>query len=402
MLSQSNVKIEDVITIFSAAGTPFGLLVPTQTGYNKSIMDATIGFRDFLIESSVHDYSKQGQGQDEKIIYPAQFVYPNKCINTTASLYRPKTKKGDPRIWFSRLTRYCKPTDLLVILAYPIGRLSVFNMSNVDIVKSFAIPGSYPHDILLNNASHISSTATELLHKITDIHKQGFIRGVSHGDTNVGMTLEHYLGISPNVSRQPDYKGIELKSQRGSPYKSIRKSNKITLFTNTPDWERSPMSASEIIETFGYKGEHGQQLYCTVSNKANTQGLFLDASNEIDLINKANTSQYVGDVAIWALDKLKARLNEKHKETFWVYATVEKRNNVEFFRYDFVKHTKKPNSSNLATFFDVGIITLDYAMYIKPSGIVRDHGYLFRTTRENFKHIFPIEKIYDLEQHPES
>ena len=42
------------------------------------------------------------------------------------------------------------------------------------------------------------------------------------------------------------------------------------------------------------------------------------------------------------------------------------------------------------------IITLDYAMYLKPSGGVRDHGYLFRTTREKMEHIFPIERVYDL------
>lgn len=398
MLSQSNVKIEDMISIFSATGIPFGLLVPTATGYNKSIMDATIGFRDFLLEASIHDYAKQGQGQEEKVLYPAQFVYPNRCINTQASLYRPKTKNGDPRIWFSRLTSYCKPTDLLVIVAAPVGNLSVFNMSNIDVVKSFAIPGSYPHEILLNSADIISPVATELLDKIIDIHKRGFIKGVSFGDTNVGMTLEHSLGIAPNTSREPDYNGIELKSKRGVPQQTRCSSEKITLFTNVPDWERSCMTAKEIIKTFGYHGEHGQQLYCTVSNKSNAQGLYLDASNEIDLINKAETKQYVGDVAVWALSKLKSRLSEKHKETFWVYATVDRSDGVEYFRYDYVKHTRRPNIANMATFFDTGIITLDYSMYIKPSGGVRDHGYLFRTTRDNFKHIFPIEKIYDLEE----
>lgn len=398
MLSQSNVKIEEVITIFTATGVPFGLLVPTATGYGKSIMDATIGFRDFLLETSIHDYSKQDQGQEAKFLCPAQFVYPDRCVNTKASLYRPKTKKGDPRIWFSGLTKYCKPTDLLVVLAEADGLLSVFNMSNIEVVRAFAIPGTYPHEILLNCANVISPTAEELLGKIVDIHKQGFVKGVSFGDTNVGVTLEHYLGISPNASKHPDYKGIELKSNRGYPDESNNISRKITLFTNTPDWERSPMSAEKIVETFGYVGKHGKQLYCTVSNKINKQGLFLDASDDIDLINKANTPQYSGDVAVWALSELKERLKEKHSETFWVYATVKKQDGVEYFKYDYVKHTRKPNSANLANLFEAGIITLDYSMYIKPSGSVRDHGYSFRTTRGNFKHIFPIEKIYDLEK----
>ena len=45
---------------------------------------------------------------------------------------------------------------------------------------------------------------------------------------------------------------------------------------------------------------------------------------------------------------------------------------------------------------DFAVIMLYYAMHIKQSGAVRDHGYLFRTTREKMKHIFPIERMYDL------
>jgi hypothetical protein len=395
MLKAANVKIEDAVAIFNAAGATFGLLVPTAIGYGKSIMDATIGFRDFLCEASIHNYANQGQGQEYKVKIPAQFVYPNTCVQTEASLYRPSTKKGDPRIWFSHLTRYCNPTDLLVVVATA-GKLSVFNMSNEEIVKSFGIPGSFPYEIMAACANYISETASELLEKITEIHKMGFVKGVTYGDTNVGRTLETLLGISQNSSKAPDYKGIELKSRRGSPKKGSKGVDKITLFTNAPDWSRSNFSAKQIIETFGYEGEHGRQLYCTISNTPNSQGLYLDASDEIDLINKAQTKQYKGDVAVWALSKLKERLNEKHRETFWVYAKSDSVDGSEYFRYDFVKHTRKPNSTNMGSMFDAGILTVDYAMYIKPSGGVRDHGYLFRTSRDNFNQIFPLEKVYDL------
>lgn len=395
MLKAANVKIEDAVAIFNAAGATFGLLVPTATGYGKSIMDATIGFRDFLCEASIHNYANQRQGKEYKVKIPAQFVYPNTCVQTEASLYRPSTKKGDPRIWFSHLTRYCNPTDLLVVVATA-GKLSVFNMSNEEIVKSFGIPGSFPYEIMAACSNYISETASELLDKIREIHKMGFVKGVTHGDTNVGRTLETLLGISQNSSKAPDYKGIELKSRRGSPKKGSKGVDKITLFTNVPDWSRSNFSAKQIIETFGYEGEHGRQLYCTISNTPNSQGLYLDASDEIDLINKAQTKQYKGDVAVWALSKLKERLNEKHRETFWVYAKSDSVDGLEYFRYDFVKHTRKPNSTNMGSMFDAGILTVDYAMYIKPSGGVRDHGYLFRTSRDNFNQIFPLEKVYDL------
>ena len=174
MLKAANVKIDDAVAIFNAAGATFGLLVPTATGYGKSIMDATIGFRDFLIEASIHNYATQGQGPAYKVKIPAQFVYPNKCIPTEASLYRPSTKKGDTRIWFSRLTRYCNPTDLLVVVATS-GKLSVFNMSNEEVLRSFGVPGSFPYEIMSACANHISDVASELLEKITAIHKMGFV-----------------------------------------------------------------------------------------------------------------------------------------------------------------------------------------------------------------------------------
>ncbi len=395
MLKAANTSIDDALKLFNGAGVATGLLVPTATGYKKSIMDATLSVRDFLRESGMHEYLTQKQGLKRYV--PANFVLPDNCVKTTASLYRPVTKKGDPRIWFSKLTKYCKPTDLLAMIAHG-GELYVFNMSNQDVVQSFGVPGSCPHEILAECAEVMSPEASELLSKLKKIHAQGYVPGVKHGDTDVGMTLENLLGIKPNADKAPDYKGIELKASRklGKAVASISKNKKVTLFTNTPDWKRSKFDASGILKTFGYVEDGRLQLYCTVSNIINPQGLYLDAHNEIDLINKAKTDKYTGDVAVWALDVLKTRLAEKHHETFWIQASSRVIDGKEYFQYDFVRHTRKPNTVNLASLFDAGIITLDYAMHIKPSGGVRDHGYLFRTTSDKFPHIFPLERVYDL------
>ena len=197
MLKAANTSIEAALRLFNGAGITTGLLVPTETGYKKSIMDATLSFRDFLKGEGIHEYSKQGQGPENKVCAPAKLVLPDRFIDSQASLYRPVTKQGDPRIWFSNLRKYCKPTDLLAIL-YHDGIMYVFNMSNIGLVNSFAIPGSYPHDLLSACSEIISPSATELLNKLRQIHKMDFVKGVSHGDTNVGMTLESLLGIPPN------------------------------------------------------------------------------------------------------------------------------------------------------------------------------------------------------------
>ena len=113
MLKAANTSVEHALRLFNGAGVTVGLLVPTETGYKKSIMDATLSMRSFLHEAGIHDYAMQLQGPDAKVCVPANFVLPDKFVKTTASLYRPVTKKGDPRIWFSKLTHYCSPTDLL-------------------------------------------------------------------------------------------------------------------------------------------------------------------------------------------------------------------------------------------------------------------------------------------------
>ena len=398
MLKAANTSVDEALKLFNGAGVATGLLVPTATGFGKSIMDATLSFRDFLRTTGVHEYDSQRRGVKEYV--PANLVLPDKCIKTKASLYRPcakPNKDGDPRIWFYNLTKYCKPTDLLAVVTHG-GELYVFNMSSPNVVQSFGIPGSYPHEILAECANVMSPEASELLRKLKKIHAAGYVPGIKHGDTDVGMTLENLLGIKPNADKTPDYKGIELKTSRklGKAVSSISKNKKVTLFTNTPDWKRSKFNALDILKTFGYVENGRLQLYCTVSNVTNPQGLYLDAHNEIDLINKARTDKYTGDVAVWALDVLKARLAEKHHETFWVQASSRIINGKEHFQYDFVRHTRKPNTVNLASLFDAGIITLDYAMHIKPNGGVRDHGYLFRTTGDKFPHIFPLERVYDL------
>lgn len=401
MLKSSNVPIDNAIRYFDAAGVSHGLLVPTPTGYGKSIMDATFGFRYFLKTTGMHDYSTQRQGQSYKVSIPAYFVYQDKLEPTQASLYRPKTKQGDPRIWFYRLTRYCKPTDLLAVIAKT-DALYVFNMSDPSLVQSFGIPGAYPHDILQNCANVISPVATELLDKLREIHARGFIRGVSRGDTNVGMTLENLLGISPNAEKTPDYKGIELKASRrlGKKIKDASKlgSRRIQLFTQTPDWTRSPMQAADILNRFGYynSDKKRRQLYCTILNAPNPQGLYLDASDEVDLWNKARTPDFNGDVAVWALETLRERMLEKHRETFWVRASSQFEDGKEYFRYDVVRHTRSPNVGNLGNYFDAGMITVDYTLHFKPTGSIRDHGYIFKVAGNKFHHLFPLEKVYDL------
>ena len=85
----------------------------------------------------------------------------------------------------------------------------------------------------------------------------------------------------------------------------------------------------------------------------------------------------------------------KHPETFWVKAASEIRD-IEYFRYDWVIHTRNPNVLLLAPLIDNGEITADLAAHIKPDGKYRDHGLLFKILPQNIRDLLSDEKTYDL------
>ena len=184
-MSDTNLAL--YLPIFSKLGLDVTFLVPTPTGYSKSIMDATIPVRNFLRKNNIHNYTRQIQGQDHKVIIPTFFVCSDYKINSSASQYRPLTKNGDPRIWFANLKKYCNPCNLLAIVANN-NTLYVINLSNSNISNSL-LNGGYVYEVLCDISNTQQQVANELFHKIQQIHNMGFIKTVCNGDTGVGATL---------------------------------------------------------------------------------------------------------------------------------------------------------------------------------------------------------------------
>jgi hypothetical protein len=393
MLSISDTKIEEVLPFFSNKGIDVALLVPTITGINKSIMDATTPVRQFLLRNEIHDYDIQEQGQDNKVQYPAFFVTSDGLVESIASLYRPMTKSGDPRIWFTGLKRYCNPQNLLGVVTN--GKaLFVYNLSDLTIINAIQSDGIAAK--VLNDISVIANmVADELLSKLKIIHRMGFVDTVTRGDTGIGMTLECLLGIPPNADKAPDYKGIEIKATR----KRIGAQNRVNLFSQVPNWKKSKLSAQEILDTYGYIVDGRRQLYVTVNAaNPNPQGLYFLVDENVDtLFNKSKQSDTATpkDVALWELESLRNRLNEKHRETFWVKATNRVESDIEQFRFDSVVHTRKPNAHLMGALLEQSIITMDYTLSQKATR-VRDHGYLFKIKPENVELLFPNPVNYEL------
>lgn len=399
MLAMSDTNIEQFLSIFAQTGVPVAFLVPTPTGYNKSIMDATSSVRELLKNANVHDYECQRQGTEAKAMIESFFVYPDGLQETVASVYRPMTKKGDPRIWFSRLTHYCNPCNLLALIIIEC-RIYVINLSNEAIVSSLKRKG-FVYDILLEAVCKKNLIAKELLSKIQLIHKQGFIPSITPGDPGVGDTLESALGINRNNLRSPDYKGIELKATRITRNGSVRQPTRFTLFTKVPD---EGLAYRQIVDTYGKlqipRGETipRLQLYDTVRvSRSNAYNLILNVDSNDDKLKmfyqKDSAKWYV---SAWFLGSLREILLAKHHETFWVKAVSENRNGIEFFRYDKVLHTQSPNVSLLAPLLETDKITIDMAAHYSPNGKWRDHGILFKMKPKDLPLLLGEPVEYDL------
>ncbi|MEN9447342.1 MAG: hypothetical protein RJA25_632 [Bacteroidota bacterium] len=391
MRQLTNVEIER-IKLLTEKSVEVTLIEPTGTGLEKSIMDATGSVRIYLKDKNIHDYELQNQGQESKIQVNSYLISSDGLIQSVASLYRPNTKKGDPRIWFKGLGTYANANDILGIISYN-DDLYVVNVSQLDFESLINGIADNPLKELVNEISSLSrEVADELLMLLRKISLQGAIPAMLQADTAIGRTLETLLGININSSKQPDYKGIELKSFRD------KKGNRKNLFAQVPDWGLSKFkSSAEILNEFGYNRGDDFKLYCTVSAIVrNSQGLKLKLDTDVRQLVENSDKATVGDFVVWGLETLHKRLLEKHSETFWVATDTLIIDNKEHFIYKSVEHTKKPIVSQFDILLEQGIITLDHLIRRTPVGKVVEKGPIFKIKPNALNMLFPPSQTYDL------
>ena len=402
MLNRSDTDIKAVVSYLAKYSIEGGYLVPTQTGLEKSILDAHESLRKFFKQNSYHDYAIQGQGGENKVVKQAFILSESGWIETSVSMYRPSTKAGDPRIWISGLNRFANAWNLVALFLHE-GSLYVFNVSNPLIQKQITDDQSVLSTLLKAAGNRTSRYEAELLGLLKEISEKGFIPSTTNADSGVGDTLEALLGIRRNSNRAPDYKGIEIKSSRLNS-RTGRQENRSTLFSKIPNWEISRLkSAREILDNYGYISSSSGRpaLQVTLKHIPNAQGLYL-AFNDVDskiqsLFRHGERSE---EVVAWKVDELENSLREKHKNTFWVKAKTTEIHGSEHFHYVQVVATSTPLVSNFSQLVDLGSIQMDYTISekVKPDGglKVRDHGYLWKIAPEDIELLFPPPKVFDL------
>jgi len=385
LTSDIKARIFDNKRKLVSLGRDFATFEPTSTGLKKSILDATRLVRNLFFDNGFHDYDSQGQGPENKVLKKAFFITDEYVTETTASLYRPNTKLGDPRMWFRGLGKFADSGAQIAILIAGDDILLV-NLNISDLYQQ----DSPVLSKLLEFLPHDDAVAQDLLLKLRAISKQGLIKATTKGSTAVGMSIEKALGILPNSSMQPDYNGIELKSARNNK-------NRNTLFAQVADWSISPLKKSaDILDKFGYFRDDDFKLYCTVSSrKPNSQGLSFSYNEKLDLL--IETHEDFGEVVIWPGSLLRARLQQKHKETFWIHAESVDINGEEYFKLASVTHTRNPLCNQLMTLISNGTITMDHLIKRRGTdGRVSEKGPLFKINKKDLSLIFPEPTTYSL------
>lgn len=253
-------------------------------------------------------------------------------------------------------------------------------------------------DLIFEVSREKNSVSDELLCLIKD-RMSDWMPAEILADTGIGRTVESILGIGMNPSKNPDYKGIELKSHREAS--KVRN----TLFTQAPEWEISRLkSGRAIVEEYGYVpvGYTHKSLHVTLTaNRPNPQGLgllvqpqlgILEADEFSHIVLADGTFRKVKDVAAWQLMNLHKRLLTKHRETFWIDAETKKESGREYFRVTEILHTKNPIPSQFDILLEQGQITVDFLL-------CRDSGgdtYSFKIKGKARPLLFPQSDTYNL------
>lgn len=381
-------------SLISSLGIRYTTFQTYWTSLDKGYFDAIAPMRAFFVEEGIHDYASQGQGQVNKEYRDAFLLTDKLIVPAKASLYRPTTKKGDPRIWFSRLNRYANPNDIFAL--FHIGaEIYIINVTQTNVVECFHSLDNNPiRETLLTLHEQTMEVSQRLLARFVELYDNGrWYQSEVQNDTGIGRAVETLLGIPMNSSREADYDGIELKSKRLQ-----RSSVKNGLFSQIPDWDHSNFKSGDaIVQKYGYERDGARTLQVTVqANKPNAQSLLLDVTRKDEVLEMLakQADDTFDHVVEWQLMTLHERLRSKHRETFWISVDNKEIAGKEHFRYSYIDHTRNPNIAEFDNLIMQQYISLELLLN-RPSG--RGDTWNFKIKDRAMPLLFPESYLYKLD-----
>jgi len=230
-------------------------------------------------------------------------------------------------------------------------------------------------------------TFLDVINKLKEIKKRGYIKTHRRGQTGIGKTLEDLLGIKENNIPGPNAANIELKSQRKNA-KSM-----VTLFTKSP---LPPGVNSVLLKKFGYKTKRRgkkKELHTTVNAmEFNTlkgkPGFKVDIKrNRVNLITNKKKC-----VCYWDRGTLKKGFEKKMPKLLYVEADSRGRGNNEEFWYNEATLLSGFSFDNFVKLIRNGDIKIDIRIGKFANGKTHDHGTGFRVLPNKFDLCFEHRK----------
>lgn len=225
-------------------------------------------------------------------------------------------------------------------------------------------------------------TLEQLVAKLKDIKKMGYVKTHRLNDTGIGKTLEDLLEVSENNLRLPDVGEIELKAKR------IDSQSMLTIATKSPE----PKGVNrELFEKCKYKDAFGHFcLHSTVyGSRFNNQGLKIGiVKNKLILENKAGITAY------WPTTIFADVLASKSNKILLVFAETkgERKTVSEKFHYTEAYLLSDLNQSKFKGAIENDKLKVDIRIGVyrsgKSAGKYHDHGTGFRIDKRNFLELF--------------
>jgi hypothetical protein len=112
----------------------------------------------------------------------------------------------------------------------------------------------------------------------------------------------------------------------------------------------------------------------------------LDANrlNELFRNDKEDTN-----ICAWRLSGLHEKLNEKHRETFWLSASELDNGGQKYFQLESIKHTRRPSIKQFDRLLECGEITMDHLIKLEfDKNRCKEKGPIFKITPASIDELF--------------
>lgn len=226
----------------------------------------------------------------------------------------------------------------------------------------------------------------ELKNLFENIKSLGWVETHRKGNTGIGKTFEDLLEKKEDNLSLPDFKDIEIKSQRTAT------NSMITLFTKSPDY---PTSVNTILrENFGNtssKYNNKKILHTTINAKdfnthisGNNFKILIDRNFKrlVLQVQDNKTKEIIYENAYWSFENIQKALEHKLKYIAIVSANEKIENSKNYFKFTDIMLITGITLEKFLEALENGDIFIDIRIGVynsgKNKGKTHDHGTGFR------------------------